>query len=198
MYIIFILNFILKFVSNTFLDFINDNSVKKSFIIQYKDKNDNKDDKNRINELEKYVKELEAKLEEKDKKINEEKIKIDNLNKRIKELERISKKDPQINNIIKLEDEIKLFKKYNNFSEGEKLISIKFISDEKDIDYSIVAKNTEKFSKIETLIYDKYPKYIESENNYFVGGNKINRNKTLEQNNINHDDTITLKKSNFE
>jgi len=198
MYIIFILNFILKFVSNTFLDFINDNSVKKSFIIQYKDKNDNKDDKNRINELEKYVKELEAKLEEKDKKINEEKIKIDNLNKRIKELERISKKDPQINNIIKLEDEIKLFKKYNNFSEGEKLISIKFISDEKDIDYSIVAKNTEKFSKIETLIYDKYPKYIESENNYFVDGNKINRNKTLEQNNINHDDTITLKKSNFE
>ena len=192
------MSFILKFVSNTFLDFINDNSVKKSFIIQYKDKNDNKDDKNRINELEKYVKELEAKLEEKDKIINEEKIKIDNLNKRIKELERISKKDPQINNIIKLEDEIKLFKKYNNFSEGEKLISIKFISDEKDIDYSIVAKNTEKFSKIETLIYDKYPKYIESENNYFVDGNKINRNKTLEQNNINHDDTITLKKSNFE
>ena len=189
-----IFNIILKFVSKTFLDFINDKSIKKFF--ENKDKD--KEDKNRINELENYIKELESKIKEKDKIINKEKIKIENLNKKIKELENISNNDPQINNIIKLKNVIKLFKKYNNFSKGEKLISIKFMSDEKNINYSIVSKNTEKFSKIESMLYDKFPKFIESENYFFIGEKKINRNKTLEQNNINHDDIITLKMNNLE
>ncbi len=190
MYIIF--NFILKFVSSTFLDFINDISIKISAI------NQNKDDKSRINELEKYIKELESIIKEKDKIIKEEKKKIENLNNRIKELEDVSNKDPKIDNLINLNNVIKLFKIYNNFSEGEKLISIKFISDEQDINYSIVSKNTEKFSKIEAMFYEKFPKFIESENNFFVGEKKINRNKTLEQNNINNYDIITLKMNDVE
>ena len=72
------------------------------------------------------------------------------------------------------------------------------MSDEQDINYSIVSKNTEKFSKIEAMLYDKFPKYIESENSFFVGEKKINRNKTLEQNNINNNDIITLKMNDFE
>ena len=98
----------------------------------------------------------------------------------------------QNSNIIELENEIKLFRKYCNFSEGEKLISIKFISSEKDIDYSLITKNTEKFSKIEIMLYEKYPKYTEAENFFIVNGNKINRSKTLEQNNIKNNDIITL------
>jgi len=101
-------------------------------------------------------------------------------------------KNPQINNIIELENEIKLFRKYNNFSEGEKLISIQIISAEQDIDYSLITKNTEKFSKIEDLLYEKYPKYVETENYFIVNGNKINRNKNLEANNIKNNDIITL------
>ena len=95
--------------------------------------------------------------------------------------------------MIELENEIKLFRKYYNFSEGEKLISIRFISGAQDIDYSIIAKNTEKFHKIEGMLYDKYPKYIETDNFFVVSGNKINRNKTLKQNNIKNKDIITLK-----
>jgi len=143
--------------------------------------------------LEKYIKELELKIKEKDIIINNEKIKNDNLNKKIKELENLSNKNPQINNMIELENEIKLFRKYYNFSEGEKLILIRFISGAQDIDYSIIAKNTEKFHKIEGMLYDKYPKYIETDNFFVVSGNKINRNKTLKQNNIKNKDIITLK-----
>ena len=124
--------------------------------------------------------------------INEEKIKNENLNKRIKELENISNNSLQNSNIIELENEIKLFRKYCNFSEGEKLISIKIISGEKDIDYPIITKNTEKFIKLEYMIYEKYPKYTDTENFFIVNGNKINRNKTLEQNNIKNNDIITL------
>ena len=160
--------------------------------------NQDKEYKNKINELEKYIKDLELKIKEKDIIINEEKLKNENLNKIIKELQSISNNNPQNNNILELENEIKLFRKYNNFSEREKLISIKFISGEQDIDYTLITKNTEKFSKIEIQLYEKYPKYIETENFFVVGGNKINRNKTLEQNNINNNDIITLLINSFD
>ena len=154
--------------------------------------NKNKEYINKINELEKYIKELESKIKEKDRIINEEKIKNENLNKKLKELQNISNNNLEINNIIELKNEIKLFREYNNFSEGEKLISIKFASEEQDIDYSVIIKNTEIFSKIEFMLYNKYPKYTETENYFLVGGNKVNKHKSLETNNIKNNDIITL------
>jgi len=145
----------------------------------------NEEYKNKINALEKNIKELEIKLLEKDKLI------ID-LNKRIKELENLSKNINITNNIIELQNEIKLFRTYYKLSNNEKLISIKFISIFQDIDFSVIAKNTDDFSKIEKMLYDKYPKYIEFENYFLVNGNKINKNKTLEQNNIKNNDILTL------
>jgi len=142
--------------------------------------------------LEKNIKELQLKIKEKDIIINEEKMKYENLNKLIKEL---SDKNPKINNIVKLETENELFRKYNKLSEGDKLITINFISSDKEIDYSLIAKISEKFSKVENMLYFRYPKYIESNNYFLLGGNKIDRNKTLEQNNINNNDVITLKKN---
>jgi len=132
---------------------------------------------------------LELKIEEKDKIINEEKIKNDNLNNIIQNY--LIDKNLQ-NRIIELLNEIKLFRKYCNFSEGEKLISIKFISGEKDIDYPIITKNNEIFLKLESMIYEKYPKYRKTINDFLVGENKINRNQTIEQNNIKNNDIITL------
>ena len=158
----------------------------------------NKEYINKINELEKYIKELESKIKEKDIIINKEKIKNENLNKKLKELQNLSNNNLDINNIIELKNEIKLFREYNNFSEGEKLISINFASEEQDIDFSIIIKNTEIFSKIETMLYNKYKKYIETENYFLVGGNRINRHKTLEQNNIKNNDIITLFINNFD
>mgnify|MGYP003571467644 CR=1 FL=1 len=112
--------------------------------------NQNKEYINKINKLEKNIKELESKIKEKDRIINEEKIKNENLNQKIKELQNISNNNLDINNIIELKNEIKLFRGYNNFSEGEKLILINFASSEQDINYSLIIKNTEIFSKIET------------------------------------------------
>ena len=99
--------------------------------------------------------------------------------------------------IRELENEIKFFRKYCNFSEEEKLISIKFISSEQNIDYSLITKNTEKFDKIEAMLYNEYP-FIETDNFFVVSGNKINRNKTLKQNNIKNNDIITLKINNLD
>ena len=165
--------------------------------------NQDKEYINKINELEKYIKELELKIKEKnsiikenERIIKEEKIKNKNLNKKIKEIEKISNNNLGI--IDDLENEIKLFKTYNKFSEGEKLIPIKFASEAQDIDYNMVIKNTEIFSKAETMLYSIYPKYTETENYFLVGGIKINRNKPLEQNNIKNYDVITLYINDFD
>ena len=45
---------------------------------------------------------------------------------------------------------------------------------------------------IENILYDIYPEYIENENYFIVNGNKINKNKTIEQNNIKYSDIVIL------
>ena len=78
-------------------------------------------------------------------------------------------------------------------SEGEKLLSIIFVSSDQKLHYSIICKNTDKFSKIENMLYDIYPEYMESENYFVVNGKKINRYKSLELNSIKNNDIIMLK-----
>jgi len=56
----------------------------------------------------------------------------------------------------------------------------------------LITKNTEKFLKIEVKLYEKYPKYLETENYFVAGGNKINKYKTIKENNINNNDIVTL------
>mgnify|MGYP006873003521 CR=1 FL=1 len=136
----------------------------------------------KIKELELKIKNLELIILKKDEIIKKEKIQNLNLSKKLKELE--SKSQYIFQRKIELENEVKLYRKYYNFSEGEKLISIKFISGEQDINYPIIAKNTEKFIRLEYFLYEKYPKYMETVNYFLAGGKKINRNKTLEQNNL--------------
>ena len=78
------------------------------------------------------------------------------------------------------------------------MISIKFISVNQEINFNIAAKNTDKFSKLETILYEKYPKYVDSENFFLVNGNKINRHRSLQDNKIKNNDVITLQIENFD
>ena len=91
-----------------------------------------------------------------------------------------------------LEDEIKLFREYCHFSSNERLINFNFSSADQIINYSIVGKNTDDFTKYEKMLYEKYPKYKDTENFFLVNGKKINRNRTLEENNIKNNDIVIL------
>ena len=104
-------------------------------------------------------------------------------NKKINELENRNKE---------LENEIKLFRAYCNFSSNEKLILLNFVSIDQNINYSVVGKNTDDFLKYEKMLYEKYPKYKDTENYFLVNGKKLNRNRTLEENNIKNNDKIVL------
>ena len=99
------------------------------------------------------------------------------------------------NRILELEKELNKFKSYC-LSLGEKLISVKFISTDQNINnFTVIAKNTDRFTKIEDILYEKYPNYRESDNYFMHNGNKIKRNRTLEENIIKNNDIITLTES---
>ncbi len=101
--------------------------------------------------------------------------------------ETILKKDKEIENL-----KLKLSRYPFPLEEGEKLISIIFFSVDQKITYSIICKNTDKFNKIESKLYEKFNEYSETENYFIHNGNKIKRFKSLEENKIKDNDIITL------
>ena len=130
--------------------------------------------------------------------LNEEKIINNDLNQKINELKNILNNKEKTNDILDLKNEIKLFRSYYNFSPEEKLISIKLISVNQDIDFKVIAKNTDYFSKLENILYQNYPKYKYTQNYFIVSGNVIQKNKTLEDNKIKNNDVLTLEINNFD
>ena len=137
------------------------------------------------------LKEKEIEIKEKEKIITEEKLKNENLIKIINKQE--NKLNYQINKILELENEIKKLETYF-LSPGEKLITVKFISVDQVINFSVTAKNNDNFSKLEDILYNKYPNYKDTENYFLVNGKRINRHRTLEENKIKNNDVLTLNK----
>ena len=131
--------------------------------------------------------------------INKEKNLINELNEKLKNLNNSLNRSINKDKINELYEEIRIKDKIISsfpvkLSEGEKLLSVIFVSVDQKIHYSTICKNTDKFSKIENLLYDAYPEYIETENHFFVNGNKVNKYKSLENNKIKNNDIIMLKK----
>ena len=155
---------------------------------------------NEINEIMRKLENLKSYINEKQKIINEEK-------QRIKEFKKNLNKNLYDNKekINKLIDELKINEKKiyelkSNFpvllKDGEKLIPVIFISADENILYSIICKNTDNFSIIENLIYNKYPCYKNENNIFIINGQTINKNKNLEYNNIKYSDIIEIKTNN--
>ena len=100
-----------------------------------------------------------------------------------------------ISNDKQNKDEIVEFKSVFSFDleKEEKIISIIFISEEENICHSIICKNTDIFTKVESLFYNEYPEYLESDNFFLINGVKINRFKSLIDNKIKNSDIINIR-----
>ena len=150
---------------------------KLEIIIKQSDEtNENKNVIN-INEENNLIKEFNSNL----KNIN------NNLNSRLEPKDKINLLEE-----IRIKDKIIANNPYQ-LLEGEKLLSVIFVSLDQKIHYSCICKNTDKFNKLESILYEKYPEYSESENLFYVNGNKINKYKSLEFNKIKNSDIIILK-----
>ena len=76
--------------------------------------------------------------------------------------------------------------------EGENLLSVIFISKDESMHHSIICKNIEKFSDVESRLYKIYPEQLESENYFLVNGKRVNRFKSIEENKIKNIDILRL------
>ena len=112
-------------------------------------------------------------------------------------LNKMNNKDNIINLLIEKDEEIKQLK--NSLSRfpfklttGEKLMSVIFQSGKQDINYSVICKNTQKFTYVLDLLYNKYPGYRNIVNYCMCNGYKINEYETLEKNRIKDGDIIII------
>ena len=81
-----------------------------------------------------------------------------------------------------------------DLDENEKLISVIISSEDKSILYSIICKNTDKFIKIKEKFYEIFPEFGKVKNLFYLNGNEIIENKTLDENGIKNSDLIIFKK----
>ena len=135
----------------------------------------------------------ESLIEELKKELTEEKEKNKTLEKIIKE----SGKESILNTFIEKDKEIKELKlklsRYPfNLEEGEKLMTINFITPDQKLHHSVICKNTDEFHQIETQLYKSHPELFKNEVNFISNGKKINRYETLEKNGIKNNEVIVL------
>ncbi len=132
--------------------------------------------------------------------LNNEKLKnIDLQNKIDKQINIIHNNDSKIIDLYaKIEDLKEKLSRYPfELKKDEKMISVIFTSDDQKIHFSVICKNTEKFNRLEEKLYNDYPEYSETNNYFVVNGNRIQKFKTLDENNIRNSDIIILNQINI-
>ena len=123
---------------------------------------------------------------------------IDELSNRVKILENQNINLNNQDKNIQLVNELK--GNDNNLNElniSKDLIPVIFQTTDKKITYAIICKKTDKFNKIENILYEIFPDLEETEeleNIFKVKGKKVIKAKTLAQNNINYSDIVVLNK----
>ena len=150
------------------------------------------------NNLNINIKKLEIEIKDKEKEINEEKLRNNDLNKKIKNINNSSQNSDILDLVKKIgekENEIKELKEILPFeyTKGEKILIVTFLSLNEDIHYSIICKNTDDFYRLEIMFYNKYPEYKKGNNIFSIHGKEIDRYNDLESNNISDNDIKLVK-----
>ena len=70
-------------------------------------------------------------------------------------------------------------KNYENLLNDEKLVAIKFILVDQQINHTIICNSQTIFHNIEDQLYEKFPVYKESDNLFMFNGHQINKCKSL-------------------
>ena len=87
-----------------------------------------------------------------------------------------------------------LDKNITSINPGEKIMTINFVSMgiTDIVNYALSCKNTDLFVRLEEKLYKDFPKFKEYETSFEVNARKINRFKTLDENEIKNKDVINV------
>ena len=154
------------------------------------------------NNLNLKLKKLEIEIKDKEKELNEEKRQKNDLINKINNINNTSQNSNMFEFIKKIqeekENEIKEFKKILPFeyTKGEKILIITFLSINEDIHFSMLCKNTDEFYKLEIMFYNKYPEYKKCNNIFLIRSKEIDKFNNLDSNDIRDNDIIIVKQKN--
>ena len=160
---------------------------------------------NNYNNSQNEINNLKSELSKANKIINEQKLKIqelqtqlniynnniNDLNNNIKNYQNIiSQKDIELNNIKNqlLSNNNNII---NNFNLNE-MMCVNFISGDQQIHYAVPCLKSNTFAEVEEKLYQKFPVYRETNNNFIANGNLVLRFKTIGENKIGNGLPVTL------
>lgn len=141
-------------------------------------------------------------------KNNEVKVKENELNKAFNEINDLNKnknKEQEFFDKIKeeninLKKELEQLKKINskfplNLLENEYILVLLVITQDENIIFSLICKNTDKFKKVENKFYENYPQYRSNKGQFIFKNNLLDKKKTLEECRLKNNDIIIFRKS---
>ena len=160
---------------------------------------------NNYNNSQNEINNLKSELSKANKIINEQKLKIqelqtqlniynnniNNLNNNIINYQNIiNQKDIELNNLKNqlLSNNNKII---NNFNLDE-IMCVNFISGDQQIHYAVPCLKSNTFAEVEEKLYQKFPVYRETNNNFIANGNLVLRFKTIGENKIGNGLPVTL------
>ena len=105
----------------------------------------------------------------------------------------INQKDIEINNLRLQLNNINNFNNMpNNNINIDEIKTVNFLSSDKKIYYAVPCIGSNTFAEIEEKLYQKYPQYRETNNNFIANETEILRFKTISENNIGYGLPVTL------
>ena len=69
---------------------------------------------------------------------------------------------------------------------------VNFISGDQQVHYAVPCLNSNTFAEVEEKLYQQYPAYRETNNNFIANGNLVLRFKTIGENKIGNGKPVTL------
>ena len=69
---------------------------------------------------------------------------------------------------------------------------VNFISGDQQVHYAVSCLKQNTFAEVEEKLYQQYPAYMETNNNFIANGNIVLRFKTIGENNIGNGKPVTL------
>ena len=131
-------------------------------------------------------------LENERKEFLNKKLEFNHINEKLYQMD-LESKEQKIKNEKKIKEyELKISQFPFEISPGENIMSIIFISSDKNIISSFICKNTDIFKLIENKFYEKYSEYKDLNNIFISNERKIDKNKSLDENRIKNNDIITI------
>ena len=147
--------------------------------------------KSELSKANKIINNQKLKIQELENKLNTYNNTIINLNNNITNYQNIiNQKDIELNNLRTqlLSNNNNII---NNFNLNE-MMCVNFISGDQQIHYAVPCLKSNTFAEVEEKLYQKFPVYRETNNNFIANGNLVLRFKTIGENKIGNGLPVTL------